>query len=331
MIHADDKISLTTNQAGLVEARAGPTAKAETDAAGHTLEPSKDDNHRSVKPHKMHEPSDEESTLASTVTGFYSGPVSYVEFSNLQDGCHDTGTHKDQGHVKGDKRGGSFSAQKASVVAKPSDSRLPFLPKLLAVDLWSEDVSEVQAALDQFAGLCAREQNIAGILKHGGHLSLTVILRKWPASSVIQAAGLTALHKAAESLEFSDAAVQLGALDLILVAMKNHASNEEVLTVGCGALLNLTLPAAHAKILVFELQGIQTILAACAAFPANITLQKFALWIIQYFSYWEDFKFSIVKAGGLQTLAEMVETFASRRDNTEAILKSARATMKRLL
>lgn len=325
---------------------AEPIVKVKTDAARPHVESSQDYNHIPAKqPHKMlHEASDEESTLASTVTGFYGSPVSYVEFSKLQDGLsHDdnmtTTTMKVQEVAPFSKEDGSLAVDakgRANVISAPNDSRLSFLPKLLAIDLWSESSSDVQAALQQFAGLCAREQNIADILKHGGHLSLTVILRKWPASSIIQNAGLAALYKAAESLEFSTAVVQLGALDLVIVAMKNHAANAEVLVAGCGALLNLTVSAAHAKILVFELQGIQTICEACAAYPANTTLQKYALWIVQYFSYWEDFKAPIVAAGGLEILSEMVENFSasSRCDGSqsvEAIRKSALATMKRLL
>ena len=330
----DDKNSQTPEIARVAEVKAELAAKA---IKASNVDPGTENNyvHKPVKPHKAHELSDDDLTLASTVTGFYSSPVSYVEFSQLPDGSHEditTSALKDRAAAGTNTRGGSAKHGEVNVVvAKPNDSRLPFLPKLLAVDLWSERVSEVQAALDQLAGLCAREQNIAEILKHGGHMSLVVVLRKWPASPTIQATGLVALHKAAESMEFSDAVVQLGALDLVLVAMKNHAANEEVLAAGCGALLNLTLPAAHAKILVFELHGIETICAACAAFPTHITLQKYALWIIQYFSYWEDFKAPIVKAGGMQALAEMVEALAGRRDNTEAIRKSARATMKRLM
>lgn len=281
---------------------------------GHDVrnaDPGLDDVYKAIKPHKIQDTAfDDELTLASTATGL--GPVSYVEFSG----------------------GDSKSQKQKNVVAKPNNSKIPFLPKLVAVDLWSDSEIDVTTALDQLAGLCVREENVAEILQHGGHLSQTVILRKWPASAAIQCAGLTALHKAAEkSAPFSVAAVQLGALDLVLVAMQNHPAAEDVLTAGCAALLNLTVPAAHAKILVFELHGIETIAAACAAFPAHVALQKYALWIIQYFSYWEDLKAPIVRQGGMQALAEMVETFGSCRgdSSTDAILKSASATMKRLL
>ena len=56
--------------------------------------------------------------------------------------------------------------------------------------------------------------------------------------------------------------------------------------------------------------------------------------MIQYFSYWDDFKAPIVQAGGMQALAKMIEAFSHRSDDTagmETILKSASATMKRLL
>jgi hypothetical protein len=79
--------------------------------------------------------------------------------------------------------------------------------------------------------------------------------------------------------------------------------------------------------------------------------------MLQYFSYWEDYKIQIVQQGGMQTLAKMIESFSwmktsnveisndasissiadsnSKNKSNEAaidsIVKSATATMKRLL
>jgi hypothetical protein len=120
--------------------------------------------------------------------------------------------------------------------------------------------------------------------------------------------------------------------------MKNFAFDEDLVCAGCGALLNLTLPVVDAKVFVFELNGIQAIASACASFPTNVLLQKYALWMIQYFSYWDDFRAPIIQAGGMQVLAKMIETFSANHDNNvkntaavDAILKSASATIKRLL
>ena len=163
-------------------------------------------------------------------------------------------------------------------------------------------------------------------------MSLVLVMRKWSNSAEVQAAGLATLHKAAESLDFCNAVGQLGGLELAVVAMKNHRNSEEVQRAGCSALLNLTLPATYAKQLVFELDGIQTVAKACATFPQDVTLQKYALWLIQYMSYWEDFKEPIVKAGGLQILTKIVEAFSTCSDkSSDTILKSARSTIQRLL
>ena len=81
---------------------------------------------------------------------------------------------------------------------------------------------------------------------------------------------------------------------------------------------------------MLELKGIEAVCGAAAAFPKNITLQKYALWMIQYCSHWDHFKAAMVRDGALQTLAEMVERF-SVSANSEANLKSARATIHRLL
>jgi hypothetical protein len=255
---------------------------------------------------------DEESTLASTAASTSAGPVSYVEF-------HSEVVSQPKPRP-----------QKPTTLFTPNDDRLADIPKLLAVDLFSDEELHVKTALKSFRSIC-NESNLPLFFKYGGPLGLISVLRKWSSSATIQAAALETFHKAGEMTEFANVAVELGALDLVLLAMKNHCDNADVLTAGCGALLNLTLPASVARALVFELDGIQIIAAACAAFPQNLSLQKYALYNLQYMSYWDDFKEPIVAAGGLQALTEMMETFKASPSNTHAVEKSAKATMKRLL
>ena len=223
----------------------------------------------------------------------------------------------------------SYVEFKASVVdEQPDDSKLSDLAKILTVDLWGSDATAVKNALDRLGALCENER-IKEIQSHGGHMGLVVILRKWSTSAPVQAAALNCLHKAAESLEFCQAVASLGALDLVLVALRNHPRNEAVATAGCGALLNLTLPEENARELVFHLRGIPTICATCANFSQTIVLQKYVLWLIQYMSYWDNFKGPIVQDGGLHALAEIIERFSD--GSQDALVKSARATMQRLL
>lgn len=267
---------------------------------------------------------DETATMASTLSGNFSSPLSYVEFSGLSDDSsaskphkHRLETHHEEGH-----------ATSTAASHQPDDSRLSSIAKLLAVDLMSPDSTTVQIALEQMCGLCNEESNITAILTCGGQLSLIVVLRQWSTHTDIQAAGLSTLHKAAESLPFCTAATQLGAMDLVLCAMKNHMHSENVLTSGCGALLNLTVPADHAKQLVFAYGGIRTVCDACGSFPTNITLRKYALWIIQYMSYFGgDFNQRLVDDGGEEALVDMVECFSGKN---EPILKSVIATLNRI-
>jgi hypothetical protein len=255
---------------------------------------------------------DEESTLASTAASTSAGPVSYVEF---------------QSEVVSQPKPRPL---KPTTLFTPNDDRLADIPKVLAVDLFSDVELQVKTALKSFRSIC-NESNLPLFFKYGGPLGLIAVLRKWGGSAAIQAAALETFHKAGEMTEFANVAVELGALDLVVLAMKNHCDNADVLTAGCGALLNLTLPASVARALVLELDGIQIIAAACASFPQNLTLQKYALYNLQYMSYWDDFKEPIVAAGGLQALTEMMETFKASPSNTHAVEKSAKATMKRLL
>ena len=258
--------------------------------------------------------------MTSTISG--GSPLSYVEFSGIPD---DSSTANNKSTCT--KRLETHPEEEGPCSHVPDDSKLTFLPKLLAVELMSNNSAVVQIALEQLCGMCSEEANIHAILKHGGHFSLVIVLRQWSSNGDIQAAGLAMLHRAAESLEFCSSVVELGALDLVLVGMKNHCRNEDVLTAGCGALLNLTVPADHAKRLVFEFRGIRVVCDSCRSFPTNITLRKYALWIIQYMSYWEDFKTLLVEDGGEEALVDMVECFSGKN---EAILKSVIATLNRI-
>jgi hypothetical protein len=235
---------------------------------------------------------------------------------------------------------------------KPDDTRLSSLVKLLVVDAWSNVIAKTISCLEEMTALCESDENaVTEMFQHGGHLVVIVLMRRYSDNAKVQIAALLTLQKAAECRnEFTDAIIALGALELIIVTMKNHDDNEDVVTAGCGALLNLTLPAKHANVFVFELHGIQTIAHVSAKFPTKIALQKYVLWMLQYFSYWENYKIQIVQQGGMQTLAKMIESFSSMattatdivvphdgsstNDNKAAIdsiVKSASATMKRLL
>ena len=228
----------------------------------------------------------------------------------------------------------------------PDETRLTSLVKLLVVDAWSNDTKKVTSCLEEMRVLCETDENaVTEMFQHGGHLVVIVLMRRHFDIVGVQIAALLTLQKAAECRnEFTDAIIALGALELIIATIKNHDDNEDVVTAGCGALLNLTLPAKHAKVFVFELHGIQTIAHVSIKFPSKIALQKYVLWMIQYFSYWENYKIQIVQQGGMQTLAKMIESFSSMINNDmennaninnkaaiESIVKSASATMKRLL
>ena len=243
----------------------------------------------------------------------------------------------------------------------PDDARLSSIVKLLVIDAWSTDIDTVKSCLDQMTTLCETDENAATeMFQHGGHLVVLVLMRQHCANASVQIAALMTLQKAAECRnEFTDAIIALGALELIIATMKNHDRNEYVVTAGCGALLNLTLPAKHAKVFVFELFGIQLISHVSSNFPTKIALQKYVLWMLQYFSYWDNYKIQIVQQGGMQTLAKMIESFSAAMINNvnnaveqsndtlassticnndtankaaiESIVKSASATMKRLL
>ena len=118
------------------------------------------------------------------------------------------------------------------------------------VDLWNEDAELVKVALNEFPRFDIK--SATELMQQGGHLALIVLLRKWASCASIQSLIFGIVQKAAECLtEFADALVALGALDLILCSIKTFIDDDNVASAGCGALLNLTLPAVHAKVFVF--------------------------------------------------------------------------------
>jgi hypothetical protein len=233
---------------------------------------------------------DETSTIATTFTT----PISYVEFNNSD-------------------------TEAPSVPAKlhePNDSHLDGLTKLLLVDLQSSEAGTVQTALETLA----TATDAASIVKMQSALPILLAMRRWLGDAAIQSAGLSILQTtAADHLDFGETAVKWGALSVCLAALQNHPRLANVQKHGCGALVQLVVADPHQ--FVMALNGVHIVTQTAVPHAP-----KFVVFLLQYLSYWQDeFKTKLVRDGGLQALAEIVEGSSGN------LQKAAKVTMQRLL
>lgn len=227
------------------------------------------------------------------------------------------------------------------------ESKLEVIPKLLAGDLWSDNSEIVTSSLEKLADLCfhndleksVEEQNRTALREFGGHLGIIVAMKKWMINSAVQAAGCRALQNAgivedADSEAFHDLAVQVGAFDTILCAMKNYPNHENVQKYGCGALLNLSWYIHNATILVLELQGIDAIMIAMKSFPHIVSIQRRGCAFFKNLTTLnpESFNEPIIEAGARLVLLTAIENHPDDNGEDEnSIQGNARVTLKRLL
>jgi hypothetical protein len=188
------------------------------------------------------------------------------------------------------------------------------IPHLLTVDLWSSDPTTVINAFEELGHLChpdGKDTVVNRKLVHdtGGHLAYSVIMKKWNFHGDIQFRGICAFGVASMNEDFCNAAVQVGALEAIIVAMKNFPDDEYIQLSGCGALVVLSArKQRNAEHLVLELGAPKVIITAIKAYPHNYNLQGIACELLLSLAEHRHLKGAIVKAGGLRTLGVVVET-----------------------
>jgi hypothetical protein len=228
--------------------------------------------------------------------------------------------------------------------AKEVDAKT-VIPHLLTVDLWSSDPTTVITAFEELGHLCHpdgvdAEKNRKLVHNTGGHLAYAVIMKKWNYHGDIQFRGICAFGVASMDEEFCTAAVQVGALEAIVVAMKNFPDDEFIQLSGCGALVVLAArKERNAEHLVLELKAHKAVIAAIKAYPHNYNLQGIACELLLSLAEHNHLKPAIVKAGGLRTLGFVVESntkihknnHGDNDDDESALQTIARRAMQHLL
>lgn len=206
-----------------------------------------------------------------------------------------------------------FSLNQERTYSDGSINAKTVIPHLITVDLWSTDPTTVITAFEELGHLCHPDgvdaiQNRRLVHSTGGHLAYAVIMKKWNYHGDIQFRGICAFGVASMEDKFCTAAVQVGALEAIVVAMKNFPDDEYIQLSGCGALVVLSAKKqTNAEHLVLDLSAHKAVIATIKAYPNNYNLQGIACELLLSLAEHPHLKGPIVKAGGLRTLGYVVE------------------------
>jgi hypothetical protein len=226
---------------------------------------------------------------------------------------------------------------------------LDTLPKLLLTDIWSSDCDVVLKALETIGDMCrshdeedpTRERIVATnrkiVRQAGGHLALVMAMRRWSRSNAIQAEGCFVLGAAGMDSSFTAAAVDVGAIGVVLSAMKNFADDEAVQLYACGALLVISLENQEtARHLVVDLKALDTMIAALHRFPDSTDIEDLVCQIFLSLSEWPELKYALVKSGAIRALGTVFERYAMEDNNgslsdCKTVEEMAKETIRRLL
>lgn len=230
---------------------------------------------------------------------------------------------------------------------------LDLLPRLLLTDLWSNNPEIVLRTLEVIGEMCrsvdddmhnvSKEQmaktNRNIVREVGGHLALILTMRRWMSNPSIQAEGCFVLGAAGMDHNFTNAAVDVGAIETILAAMKTYPSHEAVQLYGCGAILVLSLDDANtAKHFVMKLHGLEIIISSLTNFPSSTDIEDLACQIFLGLSEYMELKVALVKSGAIRALGSVFERYCSEQTiaagrlcDSQSVEEMAKETIKRLL
>jgi hypothetical protein len=215
---------------------------------------------------------------------------------------------------------------------KFNNSHLQVIPKIVAVDIWSESINNVTKGLQQLAEIAMIGQGQKDILASGGHLAIVVVMKRWSNSSDVVIEACNALEKASRfTSQFAEAAVNVGALEVILYYMSVYSNDERVQAYGCSALCALAWSRPAAELFVFQLNGIKTFYQAMTTFPYCTLLMQNACRYFNHLSMWEDYREPVVVAGILGAISRAIETYTSEENDEKIIQLNAREAVQRLV
>lgn len=263
---------------------------------------------------------DDERTLEESVA-----PIDSVEYSRT---------------TESDEEGSdSSSVTNASLLTAP---KLDFdehstIATLLSTKLLQKDEKTVADALNQIADLCFHgsehaHENTKAIYQHGT-LLLIHVMKQFYGSPKIQLAGLRALQNASSGhdrgldRDFCRSVVSVGALQVVLLAMRNHERDALIQTDGCATLYNLMVGSKkRVSKFVMEMNGLETVVKALKGFPVSGILQEQGIRLLDVACRWSEFRPFVHESGGLIALAKAM----AEHPELEQLQVMARRTMSTL-
>jgi hypothetical protein len=125
--------------------------------------------------------------------------------------------------------------------------------------------------------------------------------------------------------KFREAAMNIGAMDFVLTAMKNFPDDADVQECGSGALLNLVVGnKLRTKHFVKDCAGLRTVAKAMKSFQRIRDLQEIGCRIFDNASKWSELQSWVLEAHGLQILANAYES--NMQDETIQCISSRAIT-----
>jgi hypothetical protein len=233
----------------------------------------------------------------------------------------------------------------------PIDGKL-IIPKLITIDLWSNDPIIIVSTLEELGHLCHPDemnciQNRQLIHNIGGHLAYSVVMKKWNHRCDVQFRTICAIGVTCMDYDdFCIASIQVGVLESIIIAMKNYYYDEYIQLSGCGTLVVLINNSCrshssrhsspnmgnhtstsimnvspqhdpkNAEHLVYHLQAHIVVMNAIKTFPNNLHLQGIVCELLLSLCEFEQLKHPIVQAGGLRLLGYIVEANTKENNHT---------------
>jgi hypothetical protein len=165
--------------------------------------------------------------------------------------------------------------------------------------------------LNNLAEMCLSEkhddykQNRAAIAKLHGHRFIVMAMVKWFESCTrdchkVLGAGCYALQHSLCDMpwEVCGFAVEVGALDTVLSAIKYNPDNEYIQWYGCGALSHIAWHKQNAQHLAWKLDdGLDIVTSAMRSYSEDVNIQKSGYKLFTRISQWDEFKDPIIRAG----------------------------------
>jgi hypothetical protein len=133
------------------------------------------------------------------------------------------------------------SASTNGGASRVSESSRQRVAEILRQDVWSQDTTIVQAALEHLAREAAvGPQNRSSITRFGGLLAILRAMEVNLNHDRIQMAACTALEKLALDADTQVAIGEVGGISAVVGAMRTHVDNDGVQQAGCAALVNIS-------------------------------------------------------------------------------------------